>query len=58
MALNKGYQILWIVLNGIIFIYGLIVLIYAKCCNNKKKYIHNVILYYFFNIFIFFNLAR
>ena len=43
MNFGEGYKILWISLNIIIFIYGLIVLIYAKCCN-KKKYILNVIL--------------
>ena len=32
------YHSLWILLNSLIFIYGLIVLLYVKCCNSKKLY--------------------
>ena len=42
---DPNYIRLWIVLNSIIFIYGLIILIYAKCCNKRKKY-NNVKLLY------------
>ena len=48
MEFDKTYQKLWVVLNGIIFIYGIILFIYATCCNNKKKNIISVKIYFIY----------
>lgn len=47
MKLDQDYQKVWIALNAIIFVYGIIIIIIINCCNIKEKSVINIIIYFF-----------
>ena len=52
MEFDKSYQLLWLILNALILIYGLVILIVVKCCKIKKKYSSSVSKLYILSFFI------
>ena len=51
MEFDKSYQLLWLILNALILIYGLVILIVVKCCKIKKKYSSSVSKLYILSFF-------
>ena len=49
----KPYHSVWLLLNILIFVYGLIVLLYVKCCNSKNLYNLNVIIYHIIDLYYY-----